>query len=129
MFNIMCVRVIARKTLIGFAEHHSGHKGYRALKSALESWFHEVTRAQWHNPADVQSHYRTASIVGSDRVVFNINGNKFRMVTAIDYKRQVVFIKWIGSHSDYDKIDVRTVEYESEADKDRKRSRQGAKGD
>lgn len=51
------------------------------------------------------------------------------MVTAIDYKRQVVFIKWIGSHSDYDKIDVRTVEYESEADKDRKRSRQGAKGD
>ena len=50
-------------------------------------------------------------IVGSDRVVFYLNGNDYRMVTAIDYRRQIVFIKWLGKHRDYDKIDVRTVQY------------------
>ena len=56
--------------------------------------------------------YGTASIVSSDRVVFNIKGNDFRLIAAVDYRRQVVYIKWIGSHSDYDSIDARTVKYE-----------------
>ena len=122
------VRVIARKTLNRFAQTLIGHKSHRALKGALESWFHETTRAVWRSSADVQSHYRTASIVGSDRVVFNIKGNEFRMVTAIDYRRQIVFIKWIGNHSDYDKIDVRTVQYECETIEERKGSRKRDQG-
>lgn len=60
--------------------------------------------------------YASASIVGSDRVVFNIKGNDYRLVTAIDYRRQAVFIKWVGNHSDYDKIDVKTVKYERKTD-------------
>jgi mRNA interferase HigB len=63
-------------------------------------------------PADVKASYANASIVGSDRVVFNIHGNAYRLVTAIDYCRQVVFIKWLGTHADYDNIDVNTVKYE-----------------
>ena len=55
--------------------------------------------------------YANASIIGSERVVFNIKGNSYRLVAAVDYQRQVVFIKWLGSHADYDRIDVRTVQY------------------
>jgi mRNA interferase HigB len=105
--------VIARRTIARFAETLAGHKDQRAVKAALESWFQEALHAGWRNPADVQKHYRSASIVSSDRVVFNIKGNDYRLVTAIDYKRQIVFIKWIGTHSGYDKIDVKTVQYEN----------------
>ena len=62
--------------------------------------------------ADGKAYYGNASIVGADRVVFNIKGNDYRLVTAIDYRRGIVFIKWLGSHTDYDKIDVRTVQYD-----------------
>lgn len=61
--------------------------------------------------ADVKSRYTTASIVSSDRVVFNIKGNDYRLVTAIDFKKSIVWIKWIGTHKDYDKIDVKDIEY------------------
>ncbi|MGO9449722.1 MAG: type II toxin-antitoxin system HigB family toxin [Candidatus Binataceae bacterium] len=60
---------------------------------------------------EVRQSYATASIVSGDRVVFNIKGNDYRLITAIDYGRQTVFIKWIGTHRDYDKIDARTVQY------------------
>ena len=60
---------------------------------------------------EVKLIYSTSSIVSADRVVFNIKGNDYRLVAAIDYGRQIVFIKWIGSHSDYDRIDARTVRY------------------
>ena len=67
--------------------------------------------AEWRSPADVKRNIGAASIVGSNRVVFNIKGNDYRLVTGINYHRQIVFIKWIGTHHDYDKIDVRTVSY------------------
>lgn len=98
--------------LTRFVETLAGHKDQRAVKAALESWFHEALAAVWRNQANVQKSYRNASIVSSDRVVFNIECNDCRLVAAIDYRRQIAFIKWIGSHSDYDKIDVRTVKYE-----------------
>ena len=105
------MRVIARKTLRQFIDTLKGSKDQRAVKSALDSWFHEVLRAQWETPADIVSAYANASIVGSDRVVFNIKGNSYRLVVAINYPHQIVFIKWIGSHADYDKIDVKMVKY------------------
>ena len=105
------MRVIARKTLRQFVETLKGSKDQKAVKSALDAWFHEVLRAGWKGPASVLKAYANASIVGPDRVVFNIKGNSYRLVAAIDYQRQAVFIKWLGSHADYDRIDVRTVHY------------------
>ncbi len=81
------------------------------MEGALDAWFHETQRAKWRNPVEVRQSYATASIVSGDRVVFNIKGNDYRLITAIDYGRQTVFIKWIGTHRDYDKIDARTVQY------------------
>jgi len=108
------VRIIARRTLTRFVESLAGHKDQRAVKAALDAWFHEVAEADWKTPVDVTKKHATASIVSSDRVVFNIKGNDYRLVTAIDYRRQVVFIKWLGTHAHYDKIDVKTVKYESQ---------------
>ncbi len=110
------MRVIARKTLTRFVESIAGHKDQRAVKAALDSWFHEVVKAEWKNSADVTRTYATASIVSSDRVVFNSKGNDYKLVTAVDYSRRVVFIKWLGTHAEYDEIDVRTVKYEGPAD-------------
>ena len=105
------MRVIARSTLKEFADSLKGSTAYAPVKSALDAWFHEVSSAKWKSPAAVKASYASASIVGKDRVVFDIKGNDFRLVTAIDYVRQVVFIKWLGSHADYDRIDVATVRY------------------
>ena len=117
------MRVIARNTLTRFVETLAGQKAQGALKAALEAWFHEAVRANWRNPADVKKAYATASIINVERVVFNIKGNDYRLVTAIDYGRQTVFIKWIGSHADYDNIDVRTVQYGDQAYQKRRRPR------
>src|SRR6266704_4380600 len=103
--------VIARKTLRRFTDSLKGSKDQKAVKSALDAWFHEARQANWKNPADVVKAYANASIVGSDRVVFNIKGNDYRLVVAIHYRLQIVFIKWLGSHAEYDKIDVKTVSY------------------
>lgn len=105
------MRVIARKTLKQFIDSRRASKDQKAVKSALESWFHEALRADWKSPADVVRAYANASIVGSDRVVFNIKGNDYRLVVSINYRHQIIFIKWIGTHADYDKIDVKTVRY------------------
>src|ERR1700674_6144746 len=105
------MRVIARKTLKRFLDSLQGNKDHKAVKSALDAWFHEARQADWHSPTDVVRAYANASIVGSDQVVFNIKGNDYRLVVAIHYRLQIVFIKWLGSHAEYDKIDVRTVQY------------------
>jgi mRNA interferase HigB len=105
------VRIIARKTLRDFVDSLRGSKDQKTVKSALDSWFHEVQGSDWHTPADVTASYANASIVGSDRVVFNIKGNAYRLVVAVDYQRQIVFIKWLGTHAQYDKINVRKVKY------------------
>jgi mRNA interferase HigB len=105
------MRIIVRKTLRDFVESLHGSKDRQAVKSALDSWFREVQNADWKTPADVTKSYANASLVGKDRVVFNIKGNSYRLVVAVDYRRQIVFIKWLGSHAAYDKIDVKTVRY------------------
>jgi mRNA interferase HigB len=90
--NALSLPVIARGTLIRFVESLAGSKQQRAVKSALEAWFHEVRGAGWKTSADLKRSFGAASIVSSDRVVFNIKGNDFRLVTAVDYRRQVVYI-------------------------------------
>ena len=105
------MRVIARSTLSRFIGTLAGRKDRAAVKAALDAWYYEVKSAAWSSPAEVKRAYANASIIGSERVVFNIKGNSYRLVAAVDYKRQAVFIKWLGSHADYDRIDVRTVQY------------------
>lgn len=105
------MRVIARRTLTRFVGSLKGQKGQRAAKAALEAWFHEVQRAQWRNSAEVKKNYATASILSADRVVFNIKGNDYRLVASIDYRRQILSIKWLGTHAHYDRIDARTIRY------------------
>jgi mRNA interferase HigB len=105
------MRIIARRTLKRFVEERAGQKDQAALKGALDAWFDEVRKARWTSSADVKSRYRTASIVSGERVVFNIKGNDYRLVAAVDYEKGIVWIKWIGSHAAYDRIDVRTVEH------------------
>jgi mRNA interferase HigB len=105
------MRIIARRTLREFAEGRKGYKNHAALKAALDAWFDEVKKARWSSAADVRRSYATASIVSADRIVFNIKGNDYRLVVAADFDKGIVWIKWIGTHKNYDNIDVKGVQH------------------
>jgi mRNA interferase HigB len=106
------VRIIARRTLKAFVESRRGHRDQPALKAAVDAWFAEVSKARWRSMADVKAIYATASVVSAERIVFNVKGNDYRLVVAADFEKSIVWIKWIGTHRDYDKIDVRKVEFD-----------------
>ena len=99
------MRIIARKTLRQFWER----AGHHDAEQPLRAWFAEARKAQWKTPAAIKSQYRSASFVGSDRVVFNIHGNKYRLVVATRYDLGICFIRFIGTHPQYDKIDVEAI--------------------
>ena len=82
------------------------------MKAALDAWFDEAKKARWKSTADVKRSYATASIVTGERIVFNVKGNAYRLVVAVDFEKGIVWIKWIGSHEAYDRIDVTEVEYD-----------------
>jgi len=75
----------------------------------LRAWFHETRNARWNKPADVKTLYRNASILGNNRVAFNIGGNKYRLVIAVNYRAQIVFIRFIGTHAEYDRINAEEI--------------------
>ena len=77
---------------------------------ALKAWYDEARKASWETPQQIKDQYRSASFVGQNRVVFNIHGNKYRLVVAVAYKFGAVYIKFVGTHKDYDKIDVESVD-------------------
>ena len=110
--------MIARGALTRFIASLAGKKHQAAVKNALDAWFHEARAATWKNSAELKRSFGTASIISSDWAVFNIKGNGFRLVAAIDYRRQVVYIKWIGSQAEYDLIDAETVHYANQTDTD-----------
>ena len=105
------MRIIALRTLKTYVASRSGHRDHPALKGALDHWYKEVEKAEWSSTVDVRRHFATASIITADRIVFNIKGNSYRLVVSIDFEKTIVFIKWIGTHADYDRLDVRTVEH------------------
>lgn len=105
------MRIIARRTLRDFVDGLAGHKDQPAVKAALDAWFDEVGKAAWASTADVKRLYATASIVSAERVVFNIKGNAYRLVVAVDFEKAIVWIKWLGTHEAYDGIDVKEVEH------------------
>ncbi len=97
--------------MISFIESKRRAADYGAVRAAVNAWYAEASRAQWNNMADIKMAYASASVVTSDRVVFNIKGNDYRLVVAIDFEKSIVWIKWIGTHKEYDKIDVKEVKY------------------
>jgi mRNA interferase HigB len=105
------MRIIARRTLREFVESLAGRKDQPAVKAALDAWFDEVSKAEWRSTADVKQRYATASIVSAERIVFNIKGNDYRLVVAVDFEKAIVWIKWIGTHKSYDKINVIEVRH------------------
>jgi mRNA interferase HigB len=106
------MRIIARRTLREFVASRVRHKDHSALKAALDAWFDEVRKAHWRDAADIRRLYATASIVSAERTVFNIKGNSYRLVVSVDFEKGIVWIKWIGTHHDYDRIDVTKVKHE-----------------
>ena len=105
------MRIIARRTLRQFVDSLAGQKDQPAVKAALDTWFDEVSKADWTSSADVKRLYATASIVSAERIVFNIKGNDYRLVVAVDFEKGIVWIKWIGTHKAYDRIDVTEVRH------------------
>jgi len=97
------MRIISRKTLREFWEKHPN------ARQSLQAWYADVKRAEWKSPSDIKEVYRNASIVGNNRAVFNIKGNRYRLVVAIQYEFGIVYIRFIGTHSKYDKIDVTRI--------------------
>ncbi|MFA6239603.1 MAG: type II toxin-antitoxin system HigB family toxin [Candidatus Hydrogenedentales bacterium] len=97
------MRVIARSTLRAFWEREP------AARSVLEAWFAEARNASWKTSADVKATYRSASILKGGRVVFNICGNSYRLVVAINYAYSLVYIRFVGTHRQYDAIDAETI--------------------
>jgi mRNA interferase HigB len=97
------MRIIALKTLRLFWERHPD------ARQALQAWYRDAKRACWTTPADIRNVYRNASFVGHNRVVFNIRGNQYRLVVVINYAQGIVYIRFIGSHQDYDEIDAATI--------------------
>ncbi len=105
------MRAIARRTLVQFVDQHAGHRDHTSLKAALDAWFAEASKAAWSNTADIKARYATASIVSSERIVFNIKGNAYRLVVAADFEKSIIWIKWLGTHKDYDRISASEVQY------------------
>ncbi len=99
------MHVIKRKTLVESFQQPE----HQDAKGALEAWYYEAKNAQWASPADVKAQYRSASILNDNRVVFNIAGNKYRLIVRINYDSKTVFIRFIGTHREYDKIDAEVI--------------------
>ena len=97
------MRVIAKRTLRQFWEQYPDAQG------PLKAWHAEAIKAQWEHPQQINEHFGSASILKGGRVVFNIGGNKYRLVLAVDYGRQACYVKFIGTHRQYDAIDAETV--------------------
>jgi mRNA interferase HigB len=100
------VRVIALSTLKAFLDRSSAHADARG---PLMAWYREIGRADWATPAELKGSVRSASILKDGRAVFNVAGNKYRVVVWINYPYRVVYIRFVGTHHEYDAIDAQTI--------------------
>ena len=97
------MRVIAIKKLRAFWTKH------RISEQPLKAWYSEAKKANWQSTKDIKTDYRNASFLANNRVVFNIKGNDFRLVVAIKYEYKIVYIRFIGTHKEYDKINAKVI--------------------
>lgn len=97
------MRVITRRALQTFAASHSD------AKQSLDAWYDDASRASWATPVEIKAEYPTASILPGNWVVFNIRGNNYRLVVKVHYNTGHVFVRFIGTHAEYDRIDATTI--------------------
>ena len=97
------MRVVAKKILREFWEKHDD------CEQQLKAWFREAEKAEWENPNQIKEEYPSASILNENRAVFNIKGNNYRLIVKISYEYQMVWIRFIGTHAEYDKINAKTI--------------------
>lgn len=96
-------RIFAKGALRDFWENRSDAEQY------LKTWYDTAINADWKSPSDIKKSYANASVLKSGRIVFNIRGNNYRLVTKINFEKQWIFIRFIGTHEEYDKIDANTI--------------------
>jgi mRNA interferase HigB len=97
------MRIISRRTLREFWEKRPD------ARQSLQAWYADVKHADWKSPADIKNVYRNASFLANNRVVFNIKGNRYRVVVAVQYKYRLVYLRFVGTHQEYDRIDAATI--------------------
>ena len=97
------MNVISKKKIDDFCRSHAG------AKSVLLIWYKNAVKAQWTNFAEIRQDYPSADWISDDRVVFNIGGNKYRLIARISFTYKNMMIKWIGTHAEYDQIDAATI--------------------
>ena len=97
------MRVVAKKILRDFWEKHSD------CEQQLKSWYQEASNAEWKSPNGTKSEYPSASILSNNKIVFNIKGNNYRLIIKINYDYQIIWIRFIGTHSEYDKINTNEI--------------------
>jgi len=97
------VRSIAKRALQNFWKRHPKSKG------SLEAWHQEVAHADWASPSAVKGHFRLASVLQGNRVVFNVAGNQYCLIVKINYPYRIAYIRFIGTHAEYDAIDVTSI--------------------
>lgn len=97
------MRVIAKRTLRDFWEKHADSE------QQLKAWYNEAEQANWKAPNDIKKDYPSASVLENNRIVFNIKGNNYRLIVRINYKYGVVWIRFIGTHAEYDKVDATKI--------------------
>ena len=97
------MRIIAKKTLREFWEKHTD------VRQALQAWYADIQKANWKSPADIKNEYQNASFLANNRVVFNIKGNQYRIIVVIQYEYSIVYIRFVGRHAEYDRIDATKV--------------------
>ncbi|MBU3621169.1 type II toxin-antitoxin system HigB family toxin [Polynucleobacter sp. CS-Odin-A6] len=100
------MRIISKKYLVQFWELH------RESEQPLKAWYDEAVKANWRCPQDIKEQYRSASFIANNRVVFNVKGNDYRLIVAIAYRFGALYIKFIGSHAEYDRINAKTINME-----------------
>jgi mRNA interferase HigB len=97
------MRIISQRILREFWEKHPD------AATPLQTWYHDVEKSTWTGPADIKAIYQNASFIANNRVVFNIKGNHYRIVVVVVYRHGLVYIRFVGTHEEYDRIDVTTV--------------------
>lgn len=98
------MRVIAKRTLREFWE-----RGFDSAETPLTEWYNMMLKASWTAPQELKADIRTASILKGGRAVFNIGGNKYRIIVAIRYTQQIAWVRFVGTHAQYDKVDAETI--------------------
>jgi mRNA interferase HigB len=97
--------IIARKTLLDYC------RKYPEAAAALQEWYYELLRSNFKSFNELKKVYANASLIGDDRVIFNIMGNKFRLLVRVSFDYKAIQIKWFGTHSEYDRIDVKKIKF------------------